>query len=102
MGTYHKVAKTKELSPGKALAVEVEGRRIALFHEGGRIYAVGDTCTHRGGPLSEGVLTGTSVVCPWHGAEFDVRTGEVLGPPAEKPVPAYPVRVSGEDIEVEI
>lgn len=102
MGTYRKVSKTRELSPGKAVAVEVEGHRIALFHAEGRIYAIGDTCTHRGGPLSEGVLTGTSVACPWHGAEFDVRTGQVLGPPAERPVASYPVRVSGEDIEVEV
>jgi nitrite reductase/ring-hydroxylating ferredoxin subunit len=102
MGTYHKVATRKQLPPGASLAVEVGGRRIALVHAEGTIYAIGDECTHRGGPLSEGVLSGTAVCCPWHGAEFDLRTGMPLGPPAEKPVPTYRVRVSGEDIEVEV
>jgi nitrite reductase/ring-hydroxylating ferredoxin subunit len=68
----------------------------------GEIFAVSDTCTHRGGPLSEGELEGTTVTCPWHGAEFDVRTGGVLGPPAATGVKSYPVRVTGKDIAIEI
>ena len=102
MGTHHKVANLKDLPSGGALAVEVQGRKIALFNVDGTIYAIDDTCTHSGGPLSEGVLSGSAVICPWHGAEFDLRTGEVLGPPAESPTPSYAVRVIGDSIEVEM
>lgn len=102
MGTFHKVAEVKELAPGSGKAVEVSGQRIALFNIGGTVYAIGDTCTHRGGPLSEGTLEGTTVTCPWHGAEFEVTTGKNLAPPAPGAVPSYKVRVEGSDIQVEI
>ena len=82
--------------------VEVSGKKIALFNLEGTYYAIDDTCTHRGGPLSEGELSGKEVTCPWHGAVYDVTTGEVLGPPAPKGVSRYNVRVSGENIEVEV
>ena len=65
-------------------------------------FAVEDTCTHAGGPLSEGLLEGNEVTCPWHGAHFDVTTGEVKGPPARAQVQSFPVRVVGSDIEVEM
>ncbi len=102
MGTYVKVAKEQDLAPGKALAVEVSGQRIALFNIDGTCYAIGDTCTHRGGPLCEGELEGTTVTCPWHGATFDVTTGKNLSPPAPAPVTSYKVCVQGGDIEVEL
>ncbi len=102
MGTGYRVASVKDLPPGSALGVEVQGRRIALFNVDGAIYATDETCTHSGGPLSEGVLSGSAVTCPWHGAEFDLRTGDVLGPPAESPVQCYRVRVVGDLIEVEM
>ena len=77
-----KIANVGDVSPGEAIAVEVGDRMIALFNVDGAYYAIDDTCTHRGGPLSEGVLEEKTVTCPWHGATFDVTTGEVLGPPA--------------------
>jgi nitrite reductase/ring-hydroxylating ferredoxin subunit len=55
-----------------------------------------------GGPLCEGELEGIEVTCPWHGAVFDVTTGQVLGPPAPESVARYSVRVEGSDIEVEV
>ena len=67
-----------------------------------RFFAVDNTCTHRGGPLAEGEVSGHEVTCPYHGATFDVRTGAVLGPPAERAVACYGVRVTGTDIEVEV
>ena len=82
--------------------VEVEGKKIALFNVDGSFYAIDDTCTHRGGPLSEGVLEGNQVTCPWHGAIYDVSTGDVLGPPAPKGVARYNVRVEASNIEVEV
>jgi len=102
MADFVKVAKTDEIVPGQGKMVEVSGKKIALFNVEGSIYAIDDTCTHRGGPLSEGVLNGKEVTCPWHGATYDVTTGDALGPPAPKGVARYNVRVEGSSIEVEI
>src|SRR5260370_6694705 len=102
VGEWLKVAKTGEIAPGEARAVEAGGKKIALFNVDGTFHAIDDTCTHRGGPLSEGMVVGTEVTCPWHGAVFDVTTGSVLGPPAPQDVAHYAVRVEGDDIEVEL
>src|SRR5437867_3612040 len=98
MGGFTKVAETKNLPPGKAMSVEVEGRRLALFNVDGTFYAIGGVCTHRGGPLSEGDLEGTVITCPLHGAQFDVTSGEVVNPPAPQGVPSYRVQVDGDEI----
>jgi len=102
MATFHTVAKVTDLAPGKGMAVEVGGQKIALFNVGGAFYAIGDTCTHRGGPLSEGTIEGTTVICPWHRACFDLSSGKNLRPPAPAPVPGYRVRIAGTDLQVEI
>ena len=102
MAKLIKIADTTDLAPGQATAFTVEGQRIALFNVEGTYYAIDDTCTHRGGPLSEGDVQGTKVTCPWHGADFDLKTGTVLGPPAQKGVPSYKVVVEGDEIKVEI
>ena len=102
MSAFHKVAESKDLAPGRGMVFDVAGKRIAVFNVDGTYSAIGDTCTHRGGPLSEGDLVGSTVTCPLHGAQFDVRTGEVLGPPAPTGVPSYKVRVEGSEIQVEI
>ena len=101
MGRLIRVAETKDVPPGTAKAVDVEGRAVALFNVDGTYYAIADTCTHRGGPLSEGAVEGTVVTCPWHGATFDVTTGDVLRPPAAEGVAHYNVQVDGDDIKVE-
>ena len=102
MAGFVKVANTEDLAPGQGKVVEAGGKTIALFNVDGDYYAIDDTCTHKGGPLSEGELDGKEVTCPWHGAVFDVTTGEVLGPPAMEGVACYKVRVSGNSIEIEI
>jgi nitrite reductase (NADH) small subunit len=102
MAGFVKVGTTGDIAPGQGKRVEVSGKKIALFNLDGTYHAIDDTCTHRGGPLSEGELSGNEVACPWHGAVFDVTTGNVLGPPAAKGVSRYNVRVSGESIEVEV
>ena len=102
MGTFHKVIEVNELAPGAGKAVEVSGKQIALFNIGGTFYAIGDTCTHMGGNLSDGTLDGTTVTCPLHSAEFDVTTGRNLTPPAPGEVPSYKVRVEGNQVQVEI
>ena len=102
MAGFVKVAKTEDLAPGQGKMVEAGGKKLALFNVDGDYYAIDDTCTHKGGPLSEGELDSKEVTCPWHGAVFDVTTGEVLGPPAMKGVARYNVRVAGNSIEIEI
>ena len=77
-------------------------KKIAIFNVEGAFYAIDDTCTHRGGPLSEGTLDGKQVTCPWHGGVFDVATGEVSGPPPLQGVSRYNVRIAGGDVEVEV
>jgi nitrite reductase (NADH) small subunit len=102
MGNLIEVAKTGDLEPGQGMCVEVEDKKIAIFNIEGTYYAIDDTCTHVGGPLSEGECEEHVVTCPWHGAQFDVQTGEVLGPPAKRSVTSYKVHVEGDSIKVEI
>ena len=101
MGTLVKVAEKKDLPAGSAKAVEVNGKQIALFNVGDQYYAIDDTCTHAGGSLSEGDVAGTTVTCPFHGAEFNITNGEVLGEPAEEGVKSYKVHLEGEEIKIE-
>ncbi len=102
MPEFVKVATTDEVPIGQAKLVEVNGNEIALFNVEGSYHAIDNTCTHVGGPLCEGELAGAEVTCPWHGAVFDVTSGQVLGPPAASNVNNYNVRVEGSDIEVEV
>lgn len=102
MAAFVKVGTTSELAPGQAKEVEVNGKTIALFNLGGSYYAIDNTCTHRGGPLSEGDVEGQVVTCPWHGAKFNITSGEVVGPPARAGVASYCIRVTGSDVEVEL
>jgi len=102
MGQLVKVAQANDLPEGRAIAVEVAGQKVALFNVGGTYYAIGDTCTHRGGPLSEGEVEGTMVTCPWHGASFDLTCGKALSPPAPRGVACYQVHVDGQDIKIEL
>jgi nitrite reductase/ring-hydroxylating ferredoxin subunit len=91
------VAKVAEVSPGTAKVVLVAGRPVALFNVGGTFYATDGVCLHRGGPVGEGLLEGTRVTCPWHGWEYDVRTGENVGNPAAK-LRTFSVTVEGDDV----
>ena len=102
MPEFVRVAKTENIPAGQARMVEVNGKEIALFNAAGSFHAIDNTCTHVGGPLCEGELEGIEVTCPWHGAVFDVTTGQMLGPPAPESVARYSVRVEGSDIEVEV
>lgn len=85
-----------------AKCVTVNNNEYALFKVGEKIYCVDNTCTHQGGPLCEGYLEGFVVTCPWHGSQFDVRSGQVVGPPAETPVRSYPATVEGGQVWVEL
>jgi nitrite reductase/ring-hydroxylating ferredoxin subunit len=93
-------AEFEDLEAGKL--VEAGGQSIAVFNVGGDYYAIENTCPHRGGPLAEGMMAGEEVICPWHGSRFNVKTGSVLTPPARQGVKSFPVRISGDDVEVEV
>lgn len=97
-----KVAQASELSPGTGKVVEADGHSIALFNVEGTFYAIDNTCTHRGGPLGTGKLNGESVICPWHGANFNVKTGAVTRPPARTGVRSFVVKVEAGDVLVEL
>ena len=102
MANLNKVAKTKDIPAGKAIAVTVADKRIAVFNVGGKFFAINDTCTHAGGSLSEGEIAGTVVTCPWHGATFDISKGTPLNDIAPEPLNSYKVVVVGEDVNIEI
>jgi 3-phenylpropionate/trans-cinnamate dioxygenase ferredoxin component len=102
VGRFVKVARKLELPENDGTYVELEGKGIALFNLGGEIYALDNACTHVGGPLSQGRVEEGEVECPWHGSRFDIRTGEVRMFPAREDVATYEVRVTGNDVEVEV
>jgi nitrite reductase/ring-hydroxylating ferredoxin subunit len=102
MGEKLSVARKNEISAGQGVSVDVKGKRIALFNVGGEFYAIDDECSHAGGSLAEGTLNGHVVMCPLHGAEFDVKTGQALSEPAEEAVKGYKVFVEGDDIKIEV
>lgn len=102
MGTFVKVAQQGEIEQNTGRLIEVRGRQIALLRDGDNYHALDNTCTHRGGPLAEGAIEQGEVVCPWHGAHFDLVTGRPACRPASVEVNTYPVRVRGQDIEIEL
>ena len=99
MAEFIKVAKTSDLAPGEKMLVEYEDEDVGLFNIEGKFYAISDICTHDGGPLVEGRLDGDAVICPRHGARFNVKTGQQTMP-AFAPVPLYVVKIEGEDIYI--
>jgi 3-phenylpropionate/trans-cinnamate dioxygenase ferredoxin component len=98
----HRVARVSEIAPGTTRRVVVDGAELLLCNVDGNVYAIEDVCTHDGGPLDPGELEGETVVCPRHGATFDVRTGDALTLPAVIPLITYPVSVDGEDVYVDV
>ena len=100
MANFVKAARRGEIPDGGGKTVEIGGRQIALFNAGGQLYAIDNTCRHRGGPLGEGDLIGTTVVCPWHGWEYDVTNGQAIDDPGVK-IACFAVRVDGDDILIE-
>lgn len=96
------VSQVADIKPGELAAVEVEGTRIAIANADGRFYAFDDTCTHKQCSLAEGFIDGTTVTCACHGAQFDVRNGAVVAPPAPTPVKTYPLDIRDGQIVVEV
>ncbi|CAN2197181.1 {NirD} Ferredoxin subunits of nitrite reductase and ring-hydroxylating dioxygenases [Candidatus Nanopelagicaceae bacterium] len=89
------------LVSGKPVRIEKDGETICVARIGDEVFAIGDTCSHSDASLSEGDITDFKIECWLHGAEFDLRSGEALTPPAVMPVKKYSVRVDGDSVTIE-
>lgn len=94
------IAGVNDLPPGERLFVEIDQNTIVVFNIAGQFYAIDDVCSHDGGPVGDGELEGMEIICPRHGARFDIRTGRVLALPAVEDISAYPVRVVEDEIQI--
>ena len=94
------VAKVGDIPENGQRVLTIGGRSVLLCRSKGEYFAVDNMCTHEYTPLQGGTMAQCVIVCPLHGAEFDLRTGAPLGPPAYDPLSTYPVRINGETIEV--
>ncbi len=96
------VCRTGDIAPGTARRFDVEGQRIAVVRIDDQFFAIGDRCSHEDYSLAEGEVWADEceLECPRHGSTFDLRTGEACSLPATKPVPAYPVTVTGDEVTV--
>jgi len=101
MANFVKVAEAGEVPPGTGRCVEANGKQIALFNVGGTFHAIDNTCLHRGGPLGEGELEGNVVTCPWHGWQYDVRTGRNTMDETEG-VERFDVKIEGGSVLVAV
>ena len=97
---FVKVAETKDIQTSQMKEVQIDGQDICIANVDGKYYAIGNVCTHEGGPLADGRLEGYEVECPWHQSKFDVRTGEVTSPPASESEPTYEIKIDGNSILV--
>ena len=99
---FIEVAPASEVISGERLYINVGDNSLVIFNIAGQFFAIGDICSHDDGPVGEGDLEGYKIICPRHGAQFDVRTGKALQMPAVVDIPAYPIRVEDGQIKVGI
>lgn len=90
----------KDLEENSPLKIELDGKDLCVVRQGAEIFAVDDICSHAEASLSEGEATDGKIECWLHGAEFDLRTGEALTPPATAPLNTYQVRIDGEKVRI--
>ena len=102
MPDFVRVASTADLADGEMRQVQADGTDVLLSRVGGAFHACTAFCTHYGAPLADGVLDGTTVVCPWHHAAFDVASGALCEPPAPDALRTFEVRVDGDDVLVRV
>lgn len=100
MADWTRVAPAEAIPPGARRVVDVDGVAVLVFNLDGSYYAIEDVCTHDGGELASGEWLGAEIVCPRHGARFDIRTGTVTAPPAYSAVATFPVRLASGFVEV--
>lgn len=101
MEEFVTIGKAEDILAGSGFVAEVNGKSVAVFNVEGSYYAIDNTCLHRGGPLGEGELEGEVVTCPWHGWEYNVKTGACINNPSVC-VKSYPVLVEGSELKVKL
>jgi 3-phenylpropionate/trans-cinnamate dioxygenase ferredoxin component len=95
--------KTTDIPPGKMIKISVDGKEIMVANIDGNYCAMDDSCTHSGSSLSEGKLDGCKVICGWHGAEFDCKSGKLLKFPAKiRDLALYSVSIESDNVFVEM
>jgi 3-phenylpropionate/trans-cinnamate dioxygenase ferredoxin subunit len=97
---FYPVLSIDDLIPGERLFIEIDELSVVLFNIAGDVYAIEDRCTHDNGSLGEGELEGFDIICPRHGARFDVRDGQALTLPAVEPTRYFPIRIVDGQIEI--
>ncbi len=102
MADFVKVAETRDIPAGEMKLVEVHGESIVIANLDGEFYAFNNSCPHAAGPLADGYLEDDVVECPYHGSQFNVKTGEYISGPASSPMQTYQVQVEGSDIKVSV
>ena len=98
LSEYVRVGQLTDFPSGSLKTVEVAGKQVLVASLAGELFAIENACTHRGGPLNEGTLEGKVVTCPWHGGQFDVTSGKVVGPPPRNDEPTLSVKVQGNEV----
>ena len=93
MSEWINAVKADKLKPGKHVVVEVDDAMIVIFNLNGEFYALEDVCTHDGSEIASGCVIGENIECPRHGAQFNIKTGEVAAPPAYEPIDTFPLQV---------
>lgn len=102
MPEFVRIGSVSELPPdGEAKEFECQGKTVCVARVNGEVTAMDNVCLHRGGPLGQGVVMGEKIVCPWHGWEFDLKTGQA-GQNRDMAVSVYRVRIEGNNVLVEI
>jgi nitrite reductase/ring-hydroxylating ferredoxin subunit len=96
------VAKSGSIEPGTMIGIKAGGLDVALYNIDGQIYATHNICTHAHAYLSDGWLEGDIIECPLHGGRFEVKTGKGLGLPITCDVKTLPVRIDGNEIQVNL
>jgi nitrite reductase/ring-hydroxylating ferredoxin subunit len=97
-----KVASRSALDEGEVTEATIGDKEIAVYNVDGEFYATDNICTHAFARLSEGWLDGDVIECPLHAGRFEVTTGKVVAPPVTCDLKTYPVRISGDDVEVNL
>jgi 3-phenylpropionate/trans-cinnamate dioxygenase ferredoxin component len=97
---YYEIGKVDELPAGERWFLEVGGVPVVVFNINGDFYAIDDICSHDSGPVGEGELDGHQIICPRHGARFDVRNGKSLTPPAVENIKNYSIRITDGQLEI--
>jgi len=97
---YAEIIPLDQLPQGERLFVEVGGKSIVIFNQAGKLFAIGDICSHDNGPVGDGDIEEDEIICPRHGARFDIRTGKATSLPAIVDIPSYPLRIENGMIQL--